>query len=346
MFDFFRPFIFKFSPEIAHSLAIKSLKLNKFPINKIVNSEILETTFCGKKLSSPVGVAAGFDKNAEVYNPLFKLGFGFVEVGTITPKPQYGNPKPRVFRLEEDEALINRLGFNNSGSEEISSRISKENKKGILGINIGPNKDAENRIEDYINCFKKFHSLADYITVNISSPNTENLRDFHKHDELSSLIKELKNEKVKLNSKVPIAVKVSPDLNDKQIEVVSNILLDQEIEIIIISNTTDKNRENLKNVSKLEKGGLSGKPLEKKSNILINRFYKILKDKIIIIGVGGVDSGKSAYEKIINGASLIQLYTGMVYKGPNIASKISNELIDILKNEGIKNISEATGTKI
>ena len=345
MFDFFRPFIFKFSPEIAHSLAIKSLKLNKFPINKIVNSEILETTFCGKKLSSPVGVAAGFDKNAEVYNPLFNLGFGFVEVGTITPKPQYGNPKPRVFRLEEDEALINRLGFNNSGSEEISSRIFKETKKGVIGINIGPNKDSENRIEDYVNCFNKFHSLADYITINISSPNTENLRDFHNQDELNSLVKELKNEKKKLNSKIPIAVKVSPDLNDEQIEVVSNILLDQEIEIITVSNSSDKNRDKLNNINKLEKGGLSGKPLNQVSNNIISKFYKLLGNKIKIIGVGGVDSGEAAFEKIIRGASLVQLYTGMVYKGPGIASSISSELIDILKNKGFKNISEAVGTK-
>ena len=345
MFNFLRPFIFKFSPEIAHSLAIKALKLNNFPINKIIKSELLETNFCGKKISSPVGIAAGFDKNAEVYNPLFNLGFGFVEVGTITPKPQYGNPKPRVFRLEEDEALINRLGFNNSGSEEIRSRISKDIKKGILGINIGPNKNAENRIEDYINCFKKFHSLADYITVNISSPNTENLRDFHNYDELSSLIKELKNEKVKLNSKVPSAVKVSPDLNDKQIEVVSNILLDQKIEIIIISNTTDKNRNKLNNINKLEKGGLSGKPLNEVSNNVITKFYKLFGNKIKIIGVGGVDSGEAAFEKIIRGASLVQLYTGMVYKGPDIASSISSELIDILKNKDLKNISEAVGTK-
>ena len=345
MFDFFRPFIFKFSPEIAHSLAIKSLKLNKFPINKIVNSEILETTFCGKKLSSPVGVAAGFDKNAEVYNPLFNLGFGFVEVGTITPKPQYGNPKPRVFRLEEDKALINRLGFNNSGSEEISSRIFKETKKGVIGINIGPNKDSENRIEDYVNCFNKFHSLADYITINISSPNTENLRDFHNQDELNSLVKELKNEKKKLNSKIPIAVKVSPDLNDEQIEIVSNILLDQEIEIIIVSNSSDKNRDKLNNINKLDKGGLSGKPLYEISNNVISKFYKLLGNKIKIIGVGGIDSGETAFEKIIRGASLVQLYTGMVYKGPGIASSISYELIDILKNKGFKNISEAVGTK-
>tara|TARA_Y100000992_G_scaffold269226_1_gene208812 strand:+ start:883 stop:1920 length:1038 start_codon:yes stop_codon:yes gene_type:complete len=344
MFNFFRPFIFKFSPEVAHSLAIKALKLNNFP-RKTFKDKILETTFCGKKLSSPVGVAAGFDKNAEVYNPLFNLGFSFVEVGTITPKAQYGNPKPRVFRLEEDEALINRLGFNNSGADEISSRIKSVNKKGLLGINIGPNKDAENRIEDYLNCFRKFHNLADYITINISSPNTENLRDFHKEDELKSLLVEIKSEQEKLNSNVPIAVKVSPDLDDEQIETVSKILLNEKIEIIIVSNTSDKNRNNLDNINKLEKGGLSGQPIKEVSNETIRKFFNLVGNQIKIIGVGGVDSGQAAYEKIIRGASLVQLYTGMVYKGPGIASSISSELIDILKINGFKNISEAIGAK-
>ena len=345
MFNILRPLIFKFSPEVAHSLAIKALKLNNIPYSKPKDNHILETTFCEKKLSSPIGVAAGFDKNAEVYNPLFNLGFGFVEVGTITPKPQFGNPKPRVFRLEEDEALINRLGFNNSGSEQISQTIKENNKKGFLGINIGPNKDSKDRVEDYLICFRKFYNLADYITINISSPNTENLRDFHNQDELNSLIDKLKNEKKELNSNIPLAIKVSPDLNDDQINEVSKIIMEQEIGIIIVSNTTDKNRENLKNINKLEKGGLSGKPIEKISNEAISKFYKILKDKTKIIGVGGVSNGQDAFEKITSGATLVQLYTGMVYRGPRIASKISKELIDLLKNKGFKNVSEAIGTK-
>ena len=345
MFNILRPLIFKFSPEVAHSLAIKALKLNNIPYSKPKDNHILETTFCEKKLSSPIGVAAGFDKNAEVYNPLFNLGFGFVEVGTITPKPQFGNPKPRVFRLEEDEALINRLGFNNSGSEQISQTIKENNKKGFLGINIGPNKDSTNRIDDYLICFRKFYNLADYITINISSPNTENLRDFHNQDELNSLIDKLKNEKKELNSNIPLAIKVSPDLNDDQINEVSKIIMEQEIGIIIVSNTTDKNRENLKNINKLEKGGLSGKPIKKISNEAISKFYKILKDKTKIIGVGGVSNGQDAFQKIISGATLVQLYTGMVYRGPRIASKISKELIDLLKNKGFKNVSEAIGTK-
>ena len=345
MFNIFRPLIFKFSPEVAHSLAIKALKLNNISYSKPKDSHILETTFCDKILPSPIGVAAGFDKNAEVYNPLFNLGFGFVEVGTITPKAQFGNPKPRVFRLEEDEALINRLGFNNSGSDEISKRIKENIKIGFLGINIGPNKDSTNRISDYLICFRKFHNLADYITINISSPNTENLRDFHNRNELNSLIDKLKKEKKELNSDVPLAIKVSPDLNDDQINEVSKIILDQEIKIIIISNTTDKNREDLKNINKLEKGGLSGKPIEKISNEIISKFYKILKNKTKIIGVGGVSNGNDAFEKIARGASLVQLYTGMVYRGPSIARKISNELIILLKNKGFKNVSEAIGTK-
>ena len=345
MFSKIRSLIFKLNPELAHTLAIKALKFNYNPTNNITKDSSIETIIFGKKIFNPVGIAAGFDKDAEVYNSLFRLGFGFVEVGTITPLKQYGNPKPRVFRLEEDEALINRLGFNNSGADIISARIKSNSPNGLFGINIGPNKDTKNRLEDYLICLRKFHALGDYLTINISSPNTENLRSFHNQNELDELLNAIQEEKQTLKSDIPIAVKISPDIDEINIEQIADLLVKYNIAAVIISNTTDRNRENLKNINKLEKGGLSGKPLEKKSNIFINRFYKILKDKIIIIGVGGVDSGKSAYEKIINGASLIQLYTGMVYKGPNVASKISNELIDILKNEGIKNISEAIGTK-
>ena len=345
MFKKLRPLIFKFSPEVAHSLAIKALKSNLIPSNKVEEKSILKTKLFGKKIKNPIGVAAGFDKNAEVYNPLFNLGFGFVEVGTITPEAQYGNPKPRVFRLEEDRALINRLGFNNSGSEEISSRIKKDLANGFLGINIGPNKDTENRVEDYLKCFRKFYNLGDYITINISSPNTKNLRDFHNKNELEELLEAIQKEKSKLKSNIPIAVKISPDIENDKVENVAEILIKYFVDIAIISNTSDVNRENLKNINKLEKGGLSGKPIEKKSNDLIKIFYKMIGKNIKIIGVGGVDSGKSVMEKLLNGASLVQLYTGMVYNGPNIASKISNELNYILKNQGIKNISEIIGTK-
>jgi dihydroorotate dehydrogenase len=233
---------------------------------------MFKTKLFGKEIDNPIGMAAGFDKNAEVYNPLFKLGFGFVEVGTVTPLKQYGNPKPRVFRLVEDQALINRLGFNNLGSKNVSNRIRSNLNNGLLGINIGPNKDSEDRLNDYLIGLKTFHDIADYITINISSPNTENLRSFHdetKFDELMNLVKE---EKIKLKSKIPIVVKISPDISDEQIEVLSKILLDHKVGAIIISNTTAGNRERLNNILKHQKGGLSGKPLEEEANKLISKF--------------------------------------------------------------------------
>ena len=345
MFDILRPFLFKINPETAHSLAINALKFGNIASIKINKSPRIETSIFNKKIHSPIGVAAGFDKNAEVYNSLFNLGFGFVEVGTVTPKPQFGNPRPRVFRLEEDEALINRLGFNNQGCEEISLRIKKNKPKGLLGINIGPNKDSSDRVEDYTTCLKKFINLASYITINISSPNTENLRDFHKTSELNNLIKSILEEKNNSNSSTPIAVKISPDLSSNQVENISQILIDNKIETIIISNSTDRNREGLTNMNRFEKGGLSGKPIEKISNRIINEFYNLVGKQIKIIGVGGVDSAKSAYEKILSGATLVQLYTGMVYRGPRIAAQINNGLIKILEQEGINNINDVVGLK-
>ncbi len=345
MYSKLRSLIFKLDPELAHILAIKALKFNYVPKINLQKNKILETNIFGKVIPNPIGVAAGFDKDAEVYNSLFRLGFGFVEVGTITPKKQYGNPKPRVFRLEEDEALINRLGFNSSGADIVSSRIQNNIPKGLLGINIGPNKDTNNRLEDYLVCLRKFYNIGDYLTINISSPNTENLRSFHNLKELDQLLKSIEKEKEILKTKIPVALKISPDIDEKNIIEIVELITKYKLEAIIISNTTDRNRENLKNINKLEKGGLSGKPLENFSNILINKFYKLLNNKIKIIGVGGVDSGAAAYEKFINGASLVQLYTGMVYRGPNIVSKISNELISILNQNKIKNLSEIIGTK-
>ena len=295
------------------------------------------------KLDNPIGIAAGFDKNAEVYNSLFKLGFGFVEVGTVTPLGQYGNPKPRVFRLVDDQALINRLGFNNLGAENISNRIRSKLSKGLLGVNIGPNKDSKDRLNDYLVGLRNFHDIADYITVNISSPNTENLRNFHDETKLDELIDLIEEEREKLKSIIPIVVKISPDISDKQIELISEILLKHKISAIIVSNTTSVNRENLSDIIKHQKGGLSGKPLEEVSNKLISKFYKLLKNKIQIIGVGGVDSGESAYKKFLAGASFLQLYTGMVFQGPNVVVKIKKELKEILINQGVKNFREIIG---
>ncbi len=347
MFSNLRSLIFKLDPETAHNLAIKSLKFNFIPniLNREKNNPLFETKLFNKELENPIGMAAGFDKNAEVYNSLFKLGFGFVEVGTVTPLKQYGNPKPRVFRLEEDKALINRLGFNNFGAENIVDRIRSNKQIGLLGVNIGPNKDSENRLDDYLKCLKTFHNIVDYITINISSPNTEELRKFHDQKKLNELLEAIVEEKKLLDTSVPLAVKVSPDIDDREINNISEVLLNNNIDVVIVSNTSDSSRENLTNIQKHQKGGLSGKPIKEKSTKLIKKFYKILKGKIKIIGVGGVDSGKSAYEKFLAGADYVQLYTGMVYRGPNIVNLIKRELKELLIKDGVKNFSEIIGKK-
>jgi len=266
-------------------------------------------------------------------------------VGTITPLKQYGNPKPRVFRLVEDEALINRLGFNNFGAKNVLDRIKSNRQKGLLGINIGPNKDTKNRFSDYVECFKIFHDVADYITINISSPNTEDLRNFHEQTKLNELLMAIDKEKKNLNSKIPIAVKVSPDIDDKEINKISEVLLENNIEVIIVSNTSDSTRDSLINIQRHQKGGLSGKPIKEKSTKLINKFYKILNGRVKIIGVGGIDSGKNAYEKFLAGANYLQLYTGMVFRGPNIVHIIKKELKELLLKDGVKNFAEIIGKK-
>ena len=347
MYSNLRSLIFKIDPERAHFLAIQSLKFNLISniLDENKNDPIFKTKMFDKELNNPIGIAAGFDKNAEVYNPLFKLGFGFVEVGTITPLKQYGNSKPRVFRLVEDKALINRLGFNNHGSEVILDRIKSNKKQGVLGINVGPNKESNNRMNDYLIGIEKFYEVADYITINISSPNTENLRNFHEEAKLQELLKSITEKKKDLKTKIPIAVKISPDIHENQINLISEILLDNDISAIIISNTSETSREKLLNIQKHQKGGLSGKPIEKKSNILISKFYNIFKGKIKIVGVGGVDSGHAAYEKFMLGADYIQLYTGMVFQGPNIAGIIKKDLKDLLIRDGVKNFTEIVGNK-
>jgi len=347
MFSIIKPFIFNFDPETAHDLAIKALKFNYLPkkMFEVENEEMLNIEVLGKHFPNPIGLAAGFDKSAEVYNSLLKLGFGFVEVGTVTPLKQFGNAKPRVFRLEEDSALINRLGFNNDGIEIIKNRIKEEKKNGILGINIGPNKDTKDQKEDFCLGLKSFFDVADYITINISSPNTKNLRDFHDQEKLKELLIKLNKIKNENKIKVPLLLKVSPDISAEEIPKITDTALKNKISAIILTNTTNINRDKL--ISKLgkEDGGLSGNPLKNISTEIIKKFYQELNSKIPIVGVGGIDSGKSAYDKICAGASLLQLYTGFIYKGPTVAKDIKKDLIRILKSEGIKNIKDAIGSR-
>jgi len=347
MFSILKPYIFSLDPEVAHELAIKSLKLNIIPeaFFNVNNEELLETNLFNNKLKNPIGLAAGFDKSAEVYNSLFKFGFGFIEVGTITPKRQLGNPKPRIFRLEKDKAMINRLGFNNHGAEIVSKRLSQNKPRGILGINIGPNKDTKNKVDDFIYGLSKFHVYADYITINISSPNTEGLRNFHKKDSLSELLSKLNKLKKNKKIKQPLVLKLSPDISEKDSSNIVELIMKFNIDGIIVSNTSDQSRENLLDDKKNEKGGLSGRPIKNISTELIKFFYKTLNKKIQIIGVGGIDSGESALEKIMAGATAVQLYTGMIYEGPGIVKQIKKDLILTLRKEKIKNIIDAVGIK-
>ena len=296
MFSILRPFLFNLDPENAHDLAIKSLKFNPLPrkIFEVEDEQILKIELLGKNFPNPIGLAAGFDKSAEVYNSLLKLGFGFIEVGTITPLKQFGNPKPRIFRLEDDGALINRLGFNNDGMKVIKNRIKSGGKKGVLGINIGPNKDTKDQKNDFCLGLKNFFDIADYITVNISSPNTESLRDFHEQEKLKDLLLALNKIKKENKTDIPLLLKVSPDIKDNHISEIVDIATKNDIAAIILTNTTNGNRDNLRSEVKKEEGGLSGEPLQQISTNIIKKFYKQLNGKIPIIGVGGVNSGKSA----------------------------------------------------
>ena len=247
MFSALRPFLFNLDPETAHDLAIKSLKFNPLPgkVFEVEDEQILNIKLLGKNFPNPIGLAAGFDKSAEAYNSLLKLGFGFVEVGTVTPLKQYGNPKPRIFRLQEDRALINRLGFNNDGMEAIKARIKSNNKKGILGVNIGPNKETKDQKNDFCLGLKSFFDIADYITINISSPNTEGLRDFHYQEKLKDLIIALNKVKKDKETNIPLLLKISPDINNGHIPEISDIAIKNNISAIILTNTTNGNRNNL-----------------------------------------------------------------------------------------------------
>ena len=345
LYDVFSSFLKQTEPEFAHQLAINLLKRKIIPFDLFAykGHTSLNVKVFNLNFENPVGLAAGFDKNAEVYNSFFKLGFGFSEVGTITPEPQDGNPKPRVFRLNEDKAIINRLGFPNEGMEKIYERISNNPNSKILGINIGPNKANATKIDDYIKCLKKFYEKADYITINISSPNTPNLRSMHDVGKISELIKALHEERKKYNKQKPILFKLSPNIENEDIDNLSKVFLDHSVEGLVLSNTSVTGKEELENDQKVEEGGLSGSPIYSKSNMIISKFFKRLEKKIPIIGVGGICDGETAYEKIKSGASLLQLYTALVFKGPYVASSINEDLVSLLKQDGFANISEAIG---
>ena len=338
-------------PELAHSFSIQALKYLNLKYDNI-NDPILSQHILGLDFPNPIGLAAGFDKNAEVISSMFSLGFGFIEVGTITPLPQNGNPKPRVFRLEEDKGIINSLGFNNKGILKAKKNLikfkSSSNKNRIVGVNLGINKNSTDSINDYLFGIESFCNLANYITINISSPNTVGLRDLQLRGKIENLIKQvvLKREKIESLTKIPIFIKISPDLNDDQLRDIALISLANNIDGLIITNTTINRPNNLLSKNKNFKGGLSGKPLFQASNKILKKMYNLTNGQIILIGVGGISSGSDCYEKIKSGASLIQLYSALTFSGPSLISKIKKELVDLIKTDGYKNISDLIGKSV
>lgn len=347
-----RPLLFKASPETAHELGIEALKIGlkskaaqDLAARKFAVESFGEIERFNLKFANPLGVAAGFDKNGAVVNQLAALGFGFVEVGTITFKPQKGNEKPRLFRLPEDRALINRLGFNNGGAPAVVERLKKINPSCVLGVNIGKNKDVPNEaaIGNYLASFDLAHTVADYIAVNVSSPNTPNLRELQKAENLEELLVELQKRNVELEAK-PLLVKIAPDLSDAEIEAITDVVKRLNLAGIIATNTTVA-RENLKTKIN-ETGGLSGAPVREKSNAVITKIYRYSDGKLPIIGVGGIFDARDAFEKIAAGACLIQAYTGFVYQGIGFARDLNKGLQNILEEKGFNNLNEAVGSNI
>uniref|UniRef100_A0A3P8R8T7 Dihydroorotate dehydrogenase (quinone), mitochondrial n=1 Tax=Astatotilapia calliptera TaxID=8154 RepID=A0A3P8R8T7_ASTCA len=340
-------------PETAHVLAVKMIGLGLVPLNRYQDPASLEVNVLGLKFKNPIGIAAGFDKHGEAVDGLYKLGFGFVEVGTVTPKPQEGNPKPRVFRLTADNAIINRYGFNSCGLAEVHTRLKAReetqqgrSKAGLpLGINLGKNKLSQDAGTDYLEGVKVLGPLADYLVVNVSSPNTPGLRDLQGKAELRQLLHTVQKERDALQEqrKPPVLVKIAPDLTAQDKQDIADVVTELGVDGLMVSNTTVSRPETLQDPNKSEVGGLSGEPLRDLSTTTVREMYNLTKGKIPIIGIGGVASGQDAMDKIRAGASLVQLYTALTYQGPPVVIKIKRELEQLLKDQGFSSVSEAVG---
>lgn len=353
MLDLFFSLLKYFPPEIAHSITLNLLKLKPSFISYNSKDDIkLHQHLWGLDFKNPIGLAAGFDKNAEVITQLLDFGFGFVEAGTVTPKPQVGNNKPRVFRLPNNQAIINHLGFNNQGVENVKKKLEKLNinihSKGVIGINIGNNKNTNNTIKDFCIGLEKLGPLVQYIAINISSPNTPELRDMQKKVNFDKLVKSL--HKIRKNNEdlfsKPILIKIAPDINDKQAKDIALSSLALDIDGIIISNSTIDRPSTLQPSYQNVIGGLSGKPLFYKSTLMLKKMYSFTNGQIPLVGVGGICSGIDCYNKIKSGASLVQLYTSLVYQGPSLINKIKKELLNCIIRDGYKDIKESLGVDV
>jgi dihydroorotate dehydrogenase len=327
LYSFAKPLLFCLDAEKAHDMGLKSMELAyRLGLNPLIaaKSRELKTKAFGITFPNPVGLAAGLDKNGEHIDALMALGFGFIEIGTVTPKPQIGNEKPRMFRLRDKEAVINRLGFNNLGVDVLVKNVEKAKRHGILGINIGKNKDTPNEkaVDDYIHCLERVYTLCDYVTVNISSPNTSGLRDLQTEEYFRRFIGDLREVQEELagvhGHKTPMLIKISPDLSDKEIEGMASVLNAAQVDGVIAGNTTVDRAMLDKHPQASEVGGLSGKPLYGKSTAVLRKLRGRLNNQIPIIGVGGINSGADAVGKVVAGATLVQMYTGLIYHGPEL----------------------------
>ncbi|NVJ99541.1 MAG: quinone-dependent dihydroorotate dehydrogenase [Alphaproteobacteria bacterium] len=350
LFPLARPFVHSMDPEAAHNFTIGMLKRGVTGCFLMgADDPILATEVFGMSFTNPVGLAAGFDKNADAVMGAQKMGFGFTEAGTVTPKPQTGNDKPRLFRLKEDRAVINRFGFNNEGLAYFEKQLrSLPGVRKPIGANVGANKDAEDRTADYVSGIKQLYGLSDYFTVNISSPNTPGLRALQSRAALEDLIGrvlEAREEKIKTGAGyVPILVKIAPDLLEADIADIAGVATSTKIDGLIVSNTTIERPEALKSSHKSEGGGLSGAPLMAPSTKILGEIYKATEGKVPLIGVGGIASGADAYAKIRAGASLVQLYSMLVYDGPALVARVKADLAHLLKADGFTRIADAVGT--
>ena len=338
LYPLFRPLLFGIEEETAHRLTIASLKL--MPKGRTEPHPRLRTRVAGLDFPNPIGLAAGFDKDAEVFGQVLRMGFGFAEVGTLTPRPQRGNPQPRLFRLIEDRAVINRMGFNNGGIEAARERLARRKRGGIVGINIGANKDSADRIADYATSARAMAPLADYLTVNISSPNTPGLRALQDRGALDALLAAV----MEARGDTPVFLKVAPDLERADIDDIAAVAADRRLDALIVANTTIS-RPDLKSRLRSETGGLSGAPLKGLALQRLRDFRSATGGAMPLIAAGGIGSGEDAFERIRAGASLVQLYTALVYSGPGLARTMARDLRRLLRRHGFRNVAEAVGTE-
>ncbi|MCR9239817.1 MAG: quinone-dependent dihydroorotate dehydrogenase [Rhodobiaceae bacterium] len=337
------PFLRLMDPEQAHQATLLALKTGLGPCGK-KDPEALGIDLLGMHFPNPLGIAAGFDKNGEVPDAMLKLGFGFAEVGTTTPRPQSGNPKPRIFRLQQDHAVINRLGFNNEGHEAMEARLTKRaGKGGIVGVNLGANKDTEDKAADYVIGIKRFESLASYFTVNVSSPNTPGLRGLQSRTELEDLLGRVLEAR---EGQTPVLLKIAPDLVYEEREDIAAVVLESGVDGLIVSNTTIARDGLVSGRHADETGGLSGAPLMDMATDVLADMRRLTKGTVPLIGVGGVSSGTDAYKKIRAGASLVQLYTALTFQGADLVTKIKRDLASNLKRDGYKRLEDAIGVDV